>query len=135
LETKGQAHEAISSQLKTISFTWIFVPAKPIVEAHSKYFLWEAPLANNDKQQFAVYLEENEKTAKYSLTYVFYSRSLFNELAKAIRADDPGSTRFINALKSETEISSKTSSRSVLLREFPVGEGKFAYTLEIFSKR
>lgn len=137
METKGQDHGPISSQLKMIDPKWAIEPVKPIIEEHSKYFLWESPLANKEKQQFAVYLEEDEKTVKYSLTYAFFSKSQFDIFEKAIRADDPKATRFINTSKSETEISSRGSSKSVLLREFPVedsGEGKFAYTLEIFSK-
>jgi len=137
METKGQDHESISSQLKMIDPKWTVEPVKPIIEEHSRYFLWESPLANKEKQQFAVYLEEDEKTKKYSLTYVFFSRSQFDIFEKAIRADDRKATRFINALKSETEISSRGSSRSVLLRSFPIensGQGKFGYTFEIFSK-
>ncbi|HUH33472.1 MAG TPA: hypothetical protein VLZ28_05925 [Daejeonella sp.] len=137
LETKGQNHELISSQLRMIDPKWAVEPVKPILEQNSKYFLWESPLANNkEKQQFAVYLEEHEKAVKYSITYVFYSRSQFDFFAKAIRAEDPKATRFINALKSETEVSSRGTSRSVLLREFPMEDfkGRFVYTLEIFSK-
>ena len=138
METKGQDHEPISSQLKLIDPKWTIEPVKPIIEEHSKYFLWESLSTNKEKQQFAVYLVEDEKTVKYSLTYVFFSRSQFDIFAEAIRTDDPKATKFINAIKSETEISSRGASKSVLLREFPVddaGREKFAYTLEIFSKK
>lgn len=136
MQTKGEGLGSISSQLTTIDPYWTVDPVKPIIKEHSKYFLWESSLVHEEKPQFAVYLEEDRKKVKYSLTYVFFSRSQFDVFEKAIKSVDPKASRFINELRSETEISSKGSSKSVLLREFPIDgstSGRFAYTLEIFS--
>lgn len=88
-QVKGNNIQSITTLLHSINPKWKLSSATPSFDSdkETKYWIWTAVTSSKDTSAFALYIDEDESTTKYSLRYAFHSKVGYQSLATALKAD------------------------------------------------
>ncbi|MFA6246250.1 MAG: hypothetical protein WC615_04875 [Mucilaginibacter sp.] len=86
MSNKGSSITQVSTHLKSISAKWKLESKTPTVDGEVKYFVWKAMEGKSDTTLFAVLIEEDETTVKFTVKHAFHNKTWFNVLHKSLNA-------------------------------------------------
>jgi len=132
--TNATSVKSTSSQLKAISPKWSLESTKPTVEDETKYYLWKAPEGSANTQYFALYIEEDATTVKYSLKYIFYNKASYQAYLTSLKGSNPEKINtFEDRSKNEFTTTAEKAKINYFLKEFLM-DGTKAYSIDIETK-
>lgn len=85
---KGVNLNVISNTLKAINQKWKLSSSEPIIDDYVKSYVWKAIGIKADTSAITFSIEEDDKTVKYSLQYVFQSKALYNSILQSLNASE-----------------------------------------------
>lgn len=139
MKTKGTSRKVITLQLKALNPRWALQSETPTVDNYNKSYIWTAPTEIGEPQYFALDVEEDEESFKYSVRYLFYNKTKFLSMVESLKRSNPG--KFTESTDTSKEKYSLLVNGSVLDRflfaqniDMESGKTVKGYKFEITSR-
>jgi hypothetical protein len=139
MKTKGASRKSITVQLKALNPSWALQSETPTIEDYNKSYIWTAPTEMGEPQYFALDVEEDEESFKYSVRYLFYHYAKFLDMVELLKQSNPGKfSESRNAVKDKYSllVNGSTLDRFLFAENIDTESGKTVrgFKFEIVSR-